>query len=83
MVFICTLFFSRLIVLDPPLNLTVEMKSSINVLLKWIAPLSSHEDITGYKVDVQKLWACVFGHLPCTGSMGTTLRVEQNEIVYN
>lgn len=54
MVFICTLFFSRLIVLDPPLNLTVEMKSSISVLLKWIAPLSSHEDITGYKVDVQK-----------------------------
>ncbi|XP_078354871.1 uncharacterized protein LOC144639420 isoform X2 [Oculina patagonica] len=37
-------------VLDPPLNLTVEMKSAISVLLKWIAPPNSHEDVTGYKI---------------------------------
>ena len=44
-----TSFFLWL-VLDPPLNLTVEMKSFISVLLKWIAPPRSHEDVAGYKV---------------------------------
>ena len=38
------------LVLDPPLNLTVKMKSFISVLLKWIAPSRSHEDVVGYKV---------------------------------
>lgn len=44
-------FFLEL-VLDPPLNLTVEMKSFISVLFKWIAPPRSHEDVTGYKVQL-------------------------------
>ncbi|KAJ7315640.1 hypothetical protein OS493_038530, partial [Desmophyllum pertusum] len=37
-------------VLDPPLNLTVEMTSFISILLKWNAPPDSHEDVKGYKI---------------------------------
>lgn len=42
---------TKIEVLDPPVNLTVEMKSFISVLLKWIAPPRSHEDVVGYKIE--------------------------------
>ena len=38
------------LVLKPPLNVTVEMTSSIGTLLQWIAPPGSSEDVQGYKV---------------------------------
>ncbi|XP_068677449.1 uncharacterized protein [Montipora foliosa] len=37
-------------VLNPPMNVSVEMKSSSAVLLKWIAPAERYGNILGYKI---------------------------------
>ena len=43
-------YLSSGLVLNPPLNVSVEKTSSDAVLIKWIAPPNSSEDILGYKV---------------------------------
>ena len=45
-----TSFISFFVVLKPPLNVSVELKSSIAILLKWIPPAGRSEDVLGYKV---------------------------------
>ena len=64
--------------LDPPLNLTVKMKSFISVLLKWTAPQRSHEDVVGYKV--QRLLAIIVFSL--TFSDDPPVGVDFNENVF-
>ena len=66
------------LVLDPPLNLTVKMKSFISVLLKWTAPQRSHEDVVGYKV--QRLLAVIVFSL--TFSDDPPVGVDLNENVF-
>ena len=54
---------SFFVVLKPPLNVSLELKSSIAILLKWIPPVGSSGDVLGYKVSQDFLTPVRF-HIP-------------------
>ena len=56
-------FIAFFVVLKPPLNVSLELKSSIAILLKWIPPEGSSGDVLGYKVSHDFLTPVRF-HIP-------------------
>ena len=50
-------FFSGL-VLNPPLNISVEKTSSSAIMIKWLPPPGSLKDVIGYKVS--KIYRCFY-----------------------
>ena len=50
-------FFSGL-VLNPPLNISVEKTSSSAIMIKWLPPPGSLKDVKGYKVS--KIYRCFY-----------------------
>ena len=51
------------LVLNTPLNISVEKTSSTAILIKWVPPPGSFEDVIGYKV--RETYGCfyLFNHL--------------------